>query len=282
MPALPSLEESLDPETRAFYQRSLRELVESGIPFLVGGALAFEQYTGIPRNTRDLDVFVRPMHRDAVLDHFEGVGAQTDRSFPHWLAKVRSGDDYVDIIFSSGNGVAEVDAQWFLHAVPATVLGTAVALSPVEEMIWSKAFVMERERFDGADIVHLLHARAADVDWERLVTRFGPHWRVLLSHLVMYGFVYPAERGRLPRDVLADLTARLAAETEADPSVDAAAPDAPPVCMGTLISRQQYLVDVESRGYRDGRLPPTGRLTEDELAAWTNAMRAEEAAKKDG
>jgi hypothetical protein len=28
-----------------------------------------------------------------------------------------------------------------------------VKLMPVEESIWTKAFIMERERFDGADIV---------------------------------------------------------------------------------------------------------------------------------
>jgi hypothetical protein len=28
----------------------------------------------------------------------------------------------------------------------------------VEEMVWQKAFIMERERFDGADVVHLIQA----------------------------------------------------------------------------------------------------------------------------
>ena len=30
---------------------------------------------------------------------------------------------------------------------------------PAEEMIWSKAFIQERERFDGADIHHLLRCK---------------------------------------------------------------------------------------------------------------------------
>ncbi len=62
-------------------------------------------------------------------------------------------------------------------------------------MIWSKAFIMERERYDGADIAHLILACGRDLDWRRLLGRFGRRWRVLLSHLVLFGFVYPGGAG---------------------------------------------------------------------------------------
>jgi hypothetical protein len=42
-------------------------------------------------------------------------------------------------------------------------------------MIWSKAFIMERERFDGADVMHLIHENANRLDWNRLLERFGQH-----------------------------------------------------------------------------------------------------------
>ena len=267
------LEPDLDLDTHAFYRRVLTNLTASDTPFLVGGALAFRHYTGIERNTHDLDVFVRPMHRDQALASLEAAGEETETSFPHWLAKVRSGDDYVDLIFSSGNGLAEVDAEWFEHASRAPILGVPVALCPAEEMIWSKAFVMERERFDGADVLHLIHALGSRLDWERLLRRFGPQWRVLLSHLVLFGFVYPGKRSLVPIGVMRELTRRLDAEAGRDED-DATA------CLGTLISRQQYLVDVERWGYRDGRLPPTGRMTPDEIEAWTAATRADERRRK--
>ena len=264
----------LDRDTQAFYERVLRNLTASGTPFLVGGALAFRHYTGIGRNTHDLDVFVRPMHRDQALASLEAAGEETETSFPHWLAKVRSGDDYVDLIFSSGNGLAEVDAEWFEHASGAPILGVHVALCPAEEMIWSKAFVMERERFDGADVAHLIHAAGSRLDWERLLRRFGPHWRVLLSHLVLFGFVYPGKRSLIPNAVMRELTQRVAEDTDADEGEAT-------TCLGTLISRQQYLVDVEEWGYRDGRLPPTGRMTPDEIEAWTVATRVEERRRRE-
>ena len=71
--------------------------------------------------------------------------------------------------------------------------------SPAEEMIWSKAFVMERERYDGADITHILRKSGATIDWVRLLRRFGSHAAVLLSHLVLFQFVVSrASRCRFP------------------------------------------------------------------------------------
>src|SRR5207302_251148 len=87
------------------------------------------------------------------------------------------------------HALAVVNDAWFEHAVAGEALGRRVRLVPPEEMIWQKAYIMERERFDGADVLHLLRARGRRLDWPRLLARFGPHWRVLLSHLVLFGFV---------------------------------------------------------------------------------------------
>jgi len=69
---------------------------------------------------------------------------------------------------------------------------------PIEEVIWTKSFVMERERFDGADICHLIEAKGETIDWKRLIERFGAHWRVLLGHIVFYTYVFPNETHRSP------------------------------------------------------------------------------------
>ena len=114
--------------------------------------------------------------------------------FPHWLGKIHAGQHFMDVIFNSGNGVARVDDLWFDHAPRTNVLGVIVRLSPAEEMIWSKAFIQERERFDGADVLHLLREVGPSLDWPRLLMRFGDYWRVLLSHLILFGFVYPDKR----------------------------------------------------------------------------------------
>src|SRR5205823_9657492 len=115
-----------------------------------------------------------------------------------------------------------------------------------EEMIWMKAYIMERERFDGADIAHLLVTCGDKLDWPHLVRRFGPDWRVLLSHLVLFGYTYPSEQGRIPGSVMDELIGRLRKES----------PGQEQVCRGTLLSRKQYLVDVEkwdfvTRGWKN-------------------------------
>lgn len=255
----------LDPKICDFYCRALTLIEEAGIPFLVGGAYAMESYTGIERHTKDFDIFVRPADAAAVLDLFAEAGFRTERTHPHWLVKVHSGEAYVDIIYRSGNAVAEVDDEWFRHAVPAEVLGMPVDLCPAEEILWSKAYVMERERFDGADMAHLLRACAEDLDWPRLLRRFGADWRVLLAHLILFGFIYPSERSRIPAEVMDDLLGRLRSEPWPDPADER-------VCRGTLLSRSQYLVDLSVWNYQDARLEPRGSMTPDDVAQWTASI----------
>jgi hypothetical protein len=265
MASVTAPQDFLDPKTQDFYCRMLRALATAEVPFLIGGAYAFGRYTGIERHTKDLDIFIHRRDYDRTMQVLGSSGCRTELTFAHWLGKARCGDDFIDVIFSSGNGIAEVDDEWFEYARDDAVLGIPVKLSPPEEMIWSKAFIMERERFDGADVNHLLRACGPEIDWPRLLRRFGPHWRVLLSHLVMFGFVYPALRDRVPDWVLDDLLGRVWQEVHG-------APLPVRVCRGTLISRAQYLIDVERWGYEDARLVPTGSMTWREVARWTAAI----------
>jgi hypothetical protein len=251
------------------YREALGRMARSGVPFLVGGAYAFARYTGIERFTKDFDVFVRPGDLDRMLAVLADAGFRTERTFKHWLAKAYGGDDFVDVIYSSGNGVARVDGNWFRHAVEGEVLGHHVRLIAPEEMIWSKSFIMERERYDGNDVAHLLRAAAESLDWARLVSRFGAYWRVLYAHLVLFGFIYPSERARIPLWVMEQLTDRLGSELRTSPPAD-------PICQGTILSREQFLPDLEQWGYIDARVFPRGHMTPEETAAWTDAIGNED------
>jgi hypothetical protein len=258
----------LAPEAYDFYRRAMTGLQAARVPFLVGGAYAFARYTGIVRHTKDFDIFVDPRDFDRALDELRQLGCTVERSFPHWLGKAYCGDDFVDVIFSSGNGVARVDELWFEHAVDEEVLGIPSKLCPAEEMIWSKSFILERERYDGGDVAHVLRARADDLDWERLVSRFGANWPVLLSHLVLFTYIYPDERQRIPVRLMEDLMGRLREQMSNPPSNER-------LCRGTILSRSQFLVDVEQWGYRDAREVPLGSMTANELAIWTQAAQEE-------
>jgi hypothetical protein len=262
-------------DTAAFYRHVLDTLTAQGVPALVGGAYAFAFYTGIQRDTKDFDLFLRRQDLARALAALQDAGYTTDLVYPHWLAKVHSGTVFVDLIFNSGNGVAPVDDDWFRDAPDGVALGVAVKLQPAEEMIWSKAFVMERERYDGADVAHLFHALGDRLDWQRLLHRFGPHWRVLLAHLVLFGLVYPGERSLVPAAVLDELLERTRREA-------ASRGPRAKVCGGTLLSREQYLHDIEQLGYRDARLMPLGDMTADEIAAWTEATLMQQERRASG
>ena len=147
-----------------------------------------------------------------------------------------------------------MDDEWFSHALEADVLGMPVKIAPVEELLWQKAFVMERERYDGADVAHIIRSCAETLDWDRVVRRFGEYWQLLLSYLVLFGFIYPSERHRIPERVWNDLTARLQLDISDAPSNDR-------VCRGTLTSRGQYLLDIGQYGYSDARLEPRGSMS---------------------
>lgn len=271
-PLVPSLEDEVAPDTADFYRRALRALVDAEIPFLVGGAFSHACFTGIRRSTKDLDLFIRREDYDRIAALMEAEGWRTEMSYPHWLAKVYAGDDFIDLIFNSGNGLTPVNERWFRNNMTAEILGVPVCVANVEDSLLSKAFIMERERFDGADIAHLLQATAERLDWAGLLERFGPHWRVLLAHLTLFGYVYPGERHRVPSWVMDKLVERLAAETHQPPAID------PHLCAGTLLSREQYLFDVEKLGYVDGRLTPASTMTADDVATWTEAIPARQVA----
>lgn len=254
-----------DPATATFYRNVLETLNAENVPFLVGGAFAFACFTGIQRNTKDLDLFIRREDYEHVEHALRDTGYSTELTFPHWLAKVHCGEAFVDLIFNSGNGVSPVDDGWFAHAPAAEVLGVPVRISPAEEAIWSKAFIMERERYDGADVAHLMRALGHDLDWHRLLRRFGPHWRVLLSHLVLFGFIYPGDRDIVPAWLTDHLIERLRQEATEPPTEGE-------LCGGTLLSREQYLHDVERVGLTDARVTPLSTMTADDVADWTDAI----------
>jgi putative nucleotidyltransferase-like protein len=259
------------PTRRATHRLAVAALNRERVPFLLGGAIALQVQLGVSlRTVKDLDLLVCPGDVERALEALRSVGYATGITASHWLAKAIAPDGFIDILFGSGNGVITIDESWFVQAQRAEVLGESVLLCPPEEGLWMRCFVMERERFDGADVAHILRHGADTLDWRRLLERFGAHWRVLLAHLVLFGFIYPSERARIPRHVMDELMGRLATELAAEPPAER-------ICRGTLLSRAQFMVDVESFGYADARVPPHGRMTPAQAAEWTYQIDLAEA-----
>jgi hypothetical protein len=265
---MPFSQAQLDPQTRDFYCQALDILNQARVPFLIGGAYAFERHTGIARHTKDLDIFARSEDVQPILDVFAGAGYKTEVVVSHWLAKAYCGENFVDIIFNSAHGCLPVSDAWFEHSIRDEVFGIPAQICAPEEMIWSKAYIMARDRFDGADVAHLIRACGDRMDWSRLIAQFGDHWRVLFSHLVLFGFIYPGERSHIPAWVMQQLSQRLEQENNQPDASDK-------LCQGTLLAPLQYRIDVEQWQYEDARLQPRGNLVPEDVKEWIEHLHQE-------
>ena len=232
------------PDADKFYADSLRILKESQIPFLVAGTFAVNCYTGINRATKDLDIFCKAGDFPRILLHFKEHGFETSIEDERWLAKVRVGNCFFDVIFSSPSAVITVSDYWFKESHPAEIYGVNVQLTPPTEMIWSKALLQNRHRYDGADIAHMILRQSDRIDWKRLLTHMEQYWEVLLIHLLNFRFIYPSERDRIPRWLVDELLLR--AKEQADLPVPKTK-----VCRGRLFSPDDYRVDVAEWGFAD-------------------------------
>lgn len=160
-----------------------------------------------------------------------------------WIAKVHENGFTSDIIFAEKNGLEKVDEIWLKHARLGEVVGHQVKLMPIEEMIRSKAYVQNRERYDGADVIHFILRYGKSIDWKLLQQRMEPNWEVLFSHLINFSFVYPNEIHVIPKWLITEYSKRLGEKFTN--SVD----EEEKVTRGLLVS-WNYRIAVEKWGYK--------------------------------
>ncbi len=230
---------------REVYKRALEALNAAGVPYVVAGAYAIYEHTGIYRKTKDLDLFFQP---DSVLPAARALreaGFVARLEDAHWLAKATAGEYFVDLIYGMGNGIAFIDEGWIRHSRPSILAATPVRIAPPEELIWHRLFISERHRHDMSDIVHLFLCFGDSLDWNRLVARVGENWPLLLSQILMFSYVYPGYRSNIPEWVPRHLLDLASAQVGKDEEDD--------ITRGPLISRFSFTIDVREWGFQDPR-----------------------------
>lgn len=245
---------------REVYREALETLNRAGVPYVVSGLYAVHTYTGIYRETKDLDLLMEPGVVVDAARALRSAGFETVLHDAHWIAKALKGAQ-VDLIYGMSNGLGFIDAAWYGNSRPGILAATPVRVAPPEELIWHRLYIGERHRFDMADVVHLILHRGQELDWDRILARTGDHWRLLLSQLHFFDFVYPDHRDRVPGAVREDLLERAraalpgtAANAEADGGGDThGAESAPPVCRGPLLSQFSFAIDVNEWGFSNER-----------------------------
>ncbi len=230
--------------SKAFFKEALQLLHESKLPYMLGGAFAMFHYTGIFRNTKDLDIFCKSTEYIPILKFFAERGYRVEHTDVRWLAKVFKDDFYIDIIFDSVNHICTVDDSWYERAADGHFMDIPVRFIPAEELIWCKLYVQNRERNDNADINHTLLKYGKQLDWDHLLFRIDAHWHLLLSQLLSFQFVYPSEYADIiPQKLFMNLLERAKEQYDLPPPVEK-------VCRGPLIDQTQYQVDVREWNYK--------------------------------
>lgn len=232
---------------------ALRLLEAAGVRVLLAGAFAHHAYTGVWRDTKDLDFFVRREDVGAALDALSAAGFETELRHPVWLAKAWRGEYLLDFIFANSNGKLLVDETWFERSRPIELGGLRARVISLEDLIASKVYIAKRDRFDGADILHLIRCAWGTVDWPRVLDRLGEDRSLLFWYLVLFDAVYPGHSDLLPQELMQELFQEMRERWNGG-AVDWKR------FRGALIDEEAFAIDIDDWGYEDPcpvRLPVT-------------------------
>ncbi len=261
LPVSTSQAPEFPPEQHALFCEVLAHLNRAQVPYVVSGAFALQKHTGIWRDTKDLDLFLPAEVVPEALRHLREEGFEIEIRDPVWLAKAHRDGYYVDLITGMSNGTITVDHSWIERGSDFAVLGVPTRVLAAEELIASKLFVDFRERFDGADVVHIIYGTRGRLYWDRLRQLAGEHWEILLWELVLFHYVYPTKSEYVPRAVWDDLLSRLRRDLDSPP--------ARPSFRGTLLDDRMFAIDVHEWGlenplpeYRNRREPKITEASE--------------------
>lgn len=185
----------------AVYEPVLDEAIARRIPFALGGAFAVATYTGCWRNTKDLDLYVLPEHRDKMIAMLTDLGFSDyfdTKSYDRWwiYRSVRDGN-IIDVIWAMANHRQQIDSLWM--SGPEVVLrGRRMKALPAEALLWDKMYIMQRDRCDWPDVLNLLYSAGARVDWEMLLGRIGDDIPLMAGALSVFRWVAPGRAAELP------------------------------------------------------------------------------------
>lgn len=233
----------LPEEAVTLYRDVLLAMNEHRIPYAVAGAFALQKYTGIWRVTKDLDLFVKLGDVPAALEYLCQRGFRCETLDPVWLSKAHRGGYFVDLISGMSNAVIMVDDSWMKRAKPALIAGVESQIVSVEDLIASKLFVLRRERFDGADIAHIIYRTKGQLEWERILELACEHWELVLWAIVLFGYVYPAHTDYIPAPLWQDLLSRyMHLVQHSDPKTP---------FRGSLVDENIFSIDIKDWGLQN-------------------------------
>lgn len=246
-------------EQQLLFREILTLFEERRVPYAVAGAFALRAHTGICRDTKDLDLFMTSRSVCSAMKLLRAEGFQCETCDPVWLFKAHRHEFFVDLITGMSNAALVVEPSWIERSRPAVIHGVKTRVLAAEELLISKLFVTRRERFDGADIAHIIYGTRGKLDWQCLLHLAGDNWEILFWALVLFRYVYPSQTGFVPMEVWRELIDRFNAAV--------ASPDPAAQFRGSLIDEKMFAIDLNEWGmanvmeeFRQRRLASLSRI----------------------
>ena len=187
------------------YRRVMEEARSAGVRFAFGGAFATGVYTGDLRNTKDFDFYILPQQRDAMIQATRRAGLHDyydtlpyDRA---WIYRASTDGIIVDAIWAMANLRTEVEERWISAGPEVKLRGESIRAIPIEDLIWSKLYVIQRERCDWGDVLNLIDAQTGTIAWDQLIDRMGEDAPLLAGVLAIYAWLAPERVALIPERV---------------------------------------------------------------------------------
>lgn len=187
------------------YCAAIRALRAAGIRFLLGGGFALATYVGRWRNTKDIDLYIMREDRERAVEALAEAGFED--LFPRlpydrkWIYRSTHHGLIVDIIWAMANQRAQTDEVWFERARKTTIRGEDLAIIPMEEFLWCKLYILQRDHCDWTDVFNLIYAAGPQLNWKHLLARLEEDWPLLKGVLTVYGWLCPRQARKLPRSL---------------------------------------------------------------------------------
>src|SRR6185437_3416515 len=128
------------------------------------------------RNTKDLDLYVGPAHKDEMIELLSALGFRDyydEKPYDRWwIYRAVKDGTIIDVIWAMANHRQQIDDLW-MSGPEVTLRGRRMKVLPAEAMLWDKLYIMQRERCDWGDVLNLMYAAGPSVDWEMLLGRIG-------------------------------------------------------------------------------------------------------------
>ncbi|HYI94619.1 MAG TPA: nucleotidyltransferase [Bryobacteraceae bacterium] len=195
-------ESLIAPEHWGRYKCVLNRAIKAKVPFALGGGLAVGVYTGIGRYTKDLDLYILPEHRDWVIEMMAHCGlADYYETKPYdraWIYRAHDNEVIVDSIWAMANKRAVVDEGWLVRGPMIRMFDQKFPVISPEELIWSKLYVLQRDRCDWPDILNLISATGPALDWDHLIDRVAEDQPLIKGVLSVFSWVAPESAAQLP------------------------------------------------------------------------------------